>query len=452
MMNHFIENSNSNFNDDIFISYKNQKITFSEFYHNVSSKSRSLSRLNISDNKKIGIYLTNPIDIIEIYFSCIQIDKVPIIFPIDINVQELKQIIVENKIKLVITEWLQKKNISSIDKTSFFHIQELSSSFGGCSPIEFESKIKDLNDIQSLHLTSGSTGIPKLIGLTFNNFINSVSQWNNELCFLKNDKYIQCLPLNHIGGLSIIIRSQMIGFESILVNKFSTSLINDMIDNGATLISLVPSMLKRLINHRQGRAFPSTLRAIVVGGDNCSNQLMRYALNNKLPIFKTYGMTETCSGVSGFWLHKYPEMIDSVGKRFKGNSITIINDHVKISGPTVSPFLENEKQESNTVYTKDTGYIDKNFLYLTGRSDDIVISGGENISLSKIKNILLKHESISDVYIETFQDDEFGTLIDIYIELSTLSLNEKDIKNYLLKNLSKNQLPSKIFIVDKIHH
>ena len=128
-MKHYIENSNINYQDRIFISYKNQEVTFGEFYHNVCSKSRSLSRLNLSHNQIIGIFLTNPIDIIEIYFSCIQMNTIPIIFPIDININELNQIISKNKINLVITEWLQKKKITNIRNASFFHIQELSSSF-----------------------------------------------------------------------------------------------------------------------------------------------------------------------------------------------------------------------------------------------------------------------------------------------------------------------------------
>tara|TARA_B100002052_G_scaffold55954_1_gene49129 strand:+ start:24 stop:1379 length:1356 start_codon:yes stop_codon:yes gene_type:complete len=451
-MKHYIENSYINYQDSIFISHKNQQVTFGEFYHNVCSKSRSLSRLNLSNNQIIGIFLTNPIDIIEIYFSCIQMNTIPIIFPIDININELNDIISKNKINLVITEWLQKKKIATITSTSFFHIQELSSSFGGCSPIEFESNIKNLDSIQSLHLTSGSTGDPKVISLSFNNFINSVIQWKNEIKFLRNDKYIQCLPLNHIGGLSIIIRSQILGFESMLINKFSASMINNLIDSGATLISLVPSMLKRLINERQGQPFPKTLRGIILGGDNCSNKLMRYALKNSLPIYKTYGMTETCSGVSGFWLNEYPEMLNSSGKRFKGNKIQILNDRINITGPTVSPIFKTLKEENSTICTADTGYFKNHFLFLTGRSDDIVIKGGENISLSKIKNFLFQHQSIIDLYIETYQDDEIGTFIEVYIEVSDTNLSSDDIKGYLSENLSQNQMPSEIIIVDKIHH
>ena len=451
-MKHYIENSNINHNENIFISYKNHQITFGEFYHNVCEKSRSLSRLNLSDNQIIGILLTNPIDIIEVYFSCIQMGAIPIIFPIDINANELNNIISTNEISLVITEWLQKKKIKNIDQTSFFHIQELSSSFGGCSPIDFESNIKNLDGIQSLHLTSGSTGDPKVISLSFNNFIHSVSQWESELKLTKDDKYIQCLPLSHIGGLSIIVRSQILGFESLLVNKFSASMINSLIDTGATLISLVPSMLQRLINDRQGLPFPKTLRGIILGGDNCSNKLMMYALKNDLPIYKTYGMTETCSGVAGFWLKKYPEMLNSVGKRFKGNRIFISNDRINITGPTVSPKFESSDEQHNTIHTSDTGYIEKKFLFLTGRCDDIVITGGENISLSKIKNLLFNHDSVTDLYIKTYQNAEIGTVIEVYIESSDLNLSATDFKKYLSRYLSNYQMPSEIIIVDKIYH
>ncbi|MFL2988903.1 hypothetical protein DBW61_02010 [bacterium] len=449
-MKHYIDNSLKSFSDRIFLSYKNKKISFEEFYHNVTSKSRALLRLDLSSNNFVGIFLSNPIDILEVYFACIQIDVIPVIFPYDINSKELQVIIKNHKIDFIITEWLQKNQIKNIKDSSFFYIQELSSSFGGCGVTEFNDSIKDTNSIQSMHLTSGSTGTPKLVKLTFNNFINSVLQWDNEINFLDSDRYVQCLPLNHIAGLSIIIRSQIKGFETILMNRFNASKVNFEIDNGATLISLIPSMLKRLIDDRAGKSFPNSLRGIILGGDGCSTRLMKYALKNNLPIYKTYGMTETCSGVTGFWIHQFPNMLDSVGKRFIKNKISILDSRVLISGPSVSPYEFNNEQ--NNLQTSDLGEINSNFLFLNGRCDDIVISGGENISLSKIKNILYKHDEISEVYLDTKHDDNFGTLISAFIEVSNDNLGVKEIKKYLLTFLSKNQCPKIIQIVDKIHH
>jgi len=449
-MKHYIEYSKEAYADKIFVSHNKQKITFSEFYYNICSKSRSLKNLNLSDQSLVGILLSNPIDIIEIYFSCLQLDITPLIFPSDISEFELKKIIKKYKINFIITEWLRKQQIKSIQDTSFIYNQELSSSYGGCSPIDFEVNIKDINMVQSMHFTSGSTGIPKLVQLTFNNFINSVSQWDKEVEFLQSDKYIQCLPLNHIAGLSIIMRSQIKGFQCILMNKFNAAQINFEIDNGATLISLIPSMLKRLLDNRLGRSFPAHFRGVIIGGDGCSNQLIKQALKSNIPIYKSYGMTETCSGVSGFWVHKFPHMVGSVGRSFKKNNITISNSQIIIKGPTVSPYNHDGENSNNTIFTNDIGFLEKRFLFITGRSDDIVISRGENISLSNISNLLFQHDNIVDVYLDTEKDD-YGTVITAFVEVSS-DLKSQDIYNYLIQHLSENQCPQDIQIVDQINH
>ena len=211
-MKHYIEYSNHHYSDNIFLSYNDKNITFSDFYFNVSTKSRALTNLNVTDTSKIGILLSNPIDIIELYFSCLQLNKIPIIFPVNIRDDELQKIINVHKINVIATEWLTKNQVKNIQNANFFYIQELSSSFGGCSTLEFEKNINNLDNIQSIHLTSGSTGNPKLINLSFQNFISSVNQWHQEINFSNSDRYIQCLPLNHIAGLSILIRSQLKGF------------------------------------------------------------------------------------------------------------------------------------------------------------------------------------------------------------------------------------------------
>ena len=113
-MKHYIEYSKEAYADKIFVSHNKQKITFSEFYYNICSKSRSLKNLNLSDQSLVGILLSNPIDIIEIYFSCLQLDIAPLIFPSDISEFELKKIIKKYKINFIITEWLQKQQIKSI--------------------------------------------------------------------------------------------------------------------------------------------------------------------------------------------------------------------------------------------------------------------------------------------------------------------------------------------------
>jgi len=448
-MNHYIEYSNDKYPDHTFISYKNNSVTFSDFYHNVSSKSRILAKLNFNATSKIGVLLSNPIDILELYFSCLQLNIIPIIFPSDITNDELQKIIDHHNISLIITEWVRKHQVVSVKNSDFFYIQELSPNYGGCADLEFEKKINNLNQIQSMHLTSGSTGFPKLINLSFQNFISSVDQWNQEINFSSFDRYIQCLPLNHIAGLSILIRSQLKGFETILMDKFDSKKINFEIDNGATLVSLVPSMVRRLLDNRAGRAFPKKFKGIIIGGDSCSENLIKELMTYNIPIYKVYGMTETCSGICGFWVNKYPEMLNSVGKPFKGTKIRINNSIINIEGPTITPYNHNNQPTNGLFQTSDLGYFKDRFLFIDGRSDDIVISGGENISLSQIKNILMNHQQIKNVHLVTEKDDTYGDKIIAYIVLND-SISIDNILNFCKKYLPRNKLPDEIEIVEEI--
>ena len=448
-MKHYIEYSSHHYSDNIFLSYKDQNITFSDFYFNVSTKSRALTSLNLTDTSKIGILLSNPIDIIELYFTSLQLNKIPIIFPVDIQNSELQKIINDHNINVIATEWLRKKQVQKIQNSKFFYIQELSSSFGGCSTLEFEKNINNLDNIQSIHLTSGSTGNPKLIHLSFNNFISSVNQWHQEINFSSTDRYIQCLPLNHIAGLSILIRSQLKGFETILMDKFDSKKINSEIDNGANLISIIPSMARRLLDNRFGRSFPKTLKALIIGGDSCSESLMKELLTYNIPIYKVYGMTETCSGICGFWVNKNPEMLNSVGKPFHQTRISIDNSLINIKGPTITPYDSDNVTTNGKFKTSDLGHFKNRFLFIDGRADDIVITGGENISLSQIKNTLLNHPKIKNVHLVIEKEDHYGDKIIAYIVLKE-NISISNILDFCKQYLPENKLPKEIEIVEDI--
>ena len=452
-MNHYIEHSNVTFSDKVFISYKNHEITFSEFYDNVSSHSRAITKLNLNNHSIVGIFLSNPIDILNTYFSCIQLNKKPVIFPADITDYQLQKIIDLHKIDFVISEWLRKKQISVINNCDFFYIQEISSSYGGCGSIDFDSNIDNMYKVQSLHLTSGSTGVPKMIPLSFFNFTSSVEQWDEQLQFSDKDKYIQCLPLNHIAGLSIIMRSQIKGFQVTLMNKFDSNQINFEIDNGATFISLIPSMLKKILDSRLSKPFPKHFRGVILGGDSSPRAIIEEALDYGIPIYKTYGMTETCSGISGFWINKNKEMLDSVGRPFSQTKIKISDSKIIVSGPSVSSLIDEPvNKKIYTLETSDTGRLQKGFLFIKGRTDDTIIVSGENISLSLIKNILFNHKQVLDLYLTYENDDYYGSKIIVYIELADNKLSSNDIMDYCRKYLSKTQCPHDIQIVEKINH
>ena len=233
------------------------------------------------------------------------------------------------------------------------------------------------------------------------------------------------------------------------MDQFNSKKINAEIDNGATFISLIPSMLKKILDNRSGRSFPSSFRGVIIGGQSCPNSIMQEALSASVPVYKSYGMTETCSGISGFWIQDYPNLLDSSGRRFSKTKINISNSNISIKGPSVTPYNHDGTATKDSIQTSDMGYIKKGFIFITGRSDDIVISGGENISLSRIENILISHPDIENNYLSLNDENKIIAYVQVN---SNKQLDSKEILSYCKNHLPKYHIPHEIQIVDEINH
>ena len=151
--------------------------------------------------------------------------------------------------------------------------------------------------MSAIIFTSGTTGIPKAVQLTYSNFETSCKNWDGFLQFEPNDQFLCCLPLHHIGGLAVLIRSLIYGFSVNLIKSFKAEVIHEVISNyPITMISLVPTMLKRILAIKGGLVSLKSLRYILHGGGPSPSYLLDFCIQEKLHIIKVYGMTETCSG------------------------------------------------------------------------------------------------------------------------------------------------------------
>ena len=255
-----------------------------------------------------------------------------------------------------------------------------------CQVYESNYSIKK-NDVAAIILTSGTTDIPKAVELTYQNFEASCQNWDSFLNFKNNDQFLCCLPLHHIGGLAVLVRALIYDFSINLAESFNSDLLYNLIKaNPVSIVSLVPTMLEI---HKPDRIDYITIEAILLGGGPASNKLLDKYLKNKLNIVKTYGMTETCSGIVGLWIKDYPSKKESSGKPFKDVKIKVINNEVHIKGPMVMKGYLNEKKNNEYHNSKDIGWLDKdNNLFIKMRKD-LIVSGGEN-KLKEIELLLMK--------------------------------------------------------------
>ena len=431
-------------NDDIFIHYNNQNISYESMLYSLEGKIKSLQGINITKDSIIGIYIDDNLELIEILFACIEIQAIPLIIPSIFTPNEIHNICDKVKFDYFITNWEKSKNLKRI-KVPIFPIQELSPSIGGCAP----SKINNhsLNQVACLLLTSGTSGKPKIVPISIQNILSSCNAWNEIINFSQNDIYYNCLPLHHIGGIAIIFRALFFGFKIVLADKFNSKLIIDeLIKHNVSIISLVPTMLSRIIKSNFTKDISNILRAVIVGGADCSENLIKDAINQNLNIYKSYGMTESSSGISGFWVKNNLDHINSSGLPHNQIKFKIVNNEIYVKGPSIINSYYNGDNIDDWYCTNDIGYINKDgFLYVLGRKNG-VISGGENIDLNEIEEVLQSHPKIKKAFINSIEDEEWGNKLIAYVSYDTFDLSE--MKEWLKTRLSNYKIPKEFIRID----
>jgi O-succinylbenzoic acid--CoA ligase len=275
--------------------------------------------------------------------------------------------------------------------------------------------------------TSGTTSIGKLAHLDIENLVYSALNPMKDLEIGEGDLLLLSLPIYHISGLSILIRA--------LLNKASIILPESPIQHLATHISFVPTQLKRFMKTKNTY---KNLKAILVGGAIIPDAICKNAIDENIPLYISYGMTEMASQIA---TAKYSIEKGVTFSLLKGREIKIVDNEIYARGPTLfrgylnkpSPFLD------GWFPTKDLGYIDENGLKITGRKDRMIISGGEKIHPEEIEIILQSHPLVDHAKIKARDDHEFGQRPELMIQ--TL-LTKHEIRNYLIERIEKFKVPN----------
>ncbi|MCH7521650.1 MAG: AMP-binding protein [Candidatus Marinimicrobia bacterium] len=275
--------------------------------------------------------------------------------------------------------------------------------------------------LHSILLTSGTTGQPKAVRLTYGNHRSSAASWCRFLQITSSDHYLCPLPLSHVGGLGILFRGALVGFKVTCLPKFSAAAVNQALDGGAvTHVSLVPTQLHRMIKLRGGRHFSRELKALVLGGGPASPELIDQALELGAPLVKTYGMTETASGVTAFRVWEHPGKRASAGQPLGSATLSILNadgspvplrevGNIAVQGPSVMAGYLDGPATGGQLVTRDRGWLDEDgFLYVTPGPLALIISGGENVDPLEVEQVLLGIPHVQEACVVGIPDADLG--------------------------------------------
>lgn len=318
----------------------------------------------------------------------------------------------------------------------------------------------NLDDIASIMFTSGTTGPQKAVPQTFRNHYASAIGCKENLGFDHDTNWLSVLPIYHISGLSVLLRAAIEGFTVRIVDKFNAEQILTMIKNERiTHISLVPQTLNWLM--QQGLHEPYDLQKILLGGAKLSATMIETALQYNLPIYNSFGMTETCSQ----FLTATPEMLharpDTVGMPSANVDVKIKNPNkeghgeLMIKGANVMngylyPTDLTGTFENGYFNTGDIAEIDhEGYVMIYDRRKDLIISGGENIYPYQIETVTKQFPGIIDAVCVGHPDDTWGQVPKLYF-VSESNISKAQLIAYLSQHLAKYKVPKHFEKVDTL--
>lgn len=284
--------------------------------------------------------------------------------------------------------------------------------------------------------TSGTTGHPKGVVLTFGNHLWSALGSALNLGLTGDDVWLACLPFFHVGGLSILLRGVLYGIEVSVHASFDPLAVNADIDTGGvTIVSVVATMLRRMLDARGDAPFPPSLRCLLTGGGPVPLDLLERCARVGAPVVQTYGLTEAASQVCTLAPEDALRRLGSAGKPLFPTEVRVVGEdgrqlppgvtgEIEIRGPTVMQGYLGRAEETARVLeggwlrTGDLGYLDEEgYLYVVDRRSDLVVTGGENVAPAEVEGVLREHPSVAEAAVVGLPDPEWGERVAAAVEL-----------------------------------
>jgi amino acid adenylation domain-containing protein len=332
----------------------------------------------------------------------------------------------------------------------------------------------DIAAVALLLHTSGTTSRPKLVPLTWTNLIDSAENIGRTLQLTTSDRCLNVMPLFHIHGLVAALLSTLRTGGSIVCTPglLAPSFFDWMDEFAPTWYSAVPTMHQSILA-RAPRHADSLRRSRLRFVRSSSAPLPAAVLHElestfRVPVIEAYGMTEAAHQMTSNPLPPLVRKPGSVGQA-TGPDVTVLNGagehagagvegHVCIRGTTVtSGYLENaaanaEAFKNGWFYTGDLGRTDEDgYLFLTGRTKEILNRGGEKISPREVDEALMAHPAVCQCLTFALPDSQLGEEVGVaVVRRADIAVDERQLQYFAATRLADFKVPRRVFFLDEI--
>jgi len=306
------------------------------------------------------------------------------------------------------------------------------------------------HDLSAIHCqipTSGTASTPRPVGLTYGNHLWSAVGSAFNLGLEPTDRWLCCVPLYHVAGLSIVMRSVIYGTGMVIHDGFDTDRVAESLEgDGATVISLVATQLTRLL---EAGVDLLPLRAVLVGGGPVPNEVLEEAIGRGATVVQTYGMTETASQVTTLTPTEAERKLGSAGRPLLTTHLRIKDGEILVQGPIVAPGVADE---DGWLHTGDLGRIDdEGFLYVTDRLGDVIVTGGENVIPAEVEEALRDHPDVIDAAAVGSSDPEWQeAVVAVLVARDGTNPDSEDLRRHCMERLASFKVPKRFEFVSEL--
>jgi O-succinylbenzoic acid--CoA ligase len=307
--------------------------------------------------------------------------------------------------------------------------------------------VHDLDTTCTRILTSGTAGSPRPIPLTYGNHLWSAVGSAFNLGVDPGDRWLCCAPVSHVSGLTILFRSAIYGTTAVVHDGFDVDRVAESLErDGITIVSLVTTMLTRLLDAGAAIERP---RAILVGGGPVPDEVLSEALGLGATVVQTYGLTEACSQVTTLSPSEAELKRGSAGRPLLTTHVRIDGDEILVQGPTVAP---GAADQDGWLHTGDCGRIDaEGFLWVEGRRDDMIVTGGENVAPEEVEEVLGAHPDVAEAAVIGRPDPDWqNAVVAVVVAVNGTMPDPEELRSWCSSRLAAFKVPKRIELVDQL--
>ena len=421
--------------------------TYNDIYRGVVHVARKLELLEAS---RIAILSDNSVTMAIYVLATMVVHKELLLLNVHLKPKEIENQLAQLDVTTVLHSVERREQLpNSISTIVFESLEHILSDEEAEDTFDWTFEDRDIAVIMN---TSATTGQFKSVPLRWGQIRAHVQASKEVLGKTEQDNWLMVLPLFHVSGLSILLRSLYNGTAVTILPKYDEAQVLKLIESeNINMMSLVPTILTQLepsITHHK-------LRVILLGGEFIPMALIDACEEKSLPIYKTYGMTETFSQSVTFSVLDYPHKRDSVGKPLPGMQVRIDKPdadgvgEIHLTGPMVMTGYIDKEPIDGDLNTDDIGYVDEDgFVYILNRRKDLIISGGENIYPKELEDLVYTLPSVKECAVVPVPDPKWGQVPALFVAFHDgESMTADEIVSFMTKSLAKYKVPKYVKIL-----